>query len=102
MGYNEFLEQITRNANNKLENYKELCRVCLKNHSNGVEISENSFSSIERRETIRSNYITITKKYVHTSMDKVSIHETDENQQTFFVLVATIRRRIPEICVSRM
>lgn len=64
MGYNDFLELITRNTSNKLDDYKELCRICLENHADGIDISENSVSSIKRREAIRSNYITITKQHV--------------------------------------
>ncbi|XP_037024329.1 zinc finger protein 718-like [Bradysia coprophila] len=67
MGYNDFLELITRNTSNKLDDYKELCRICLENQPNSVDISENSCSSVKRSEAIRSNYITISKQYLPTS-----------------------------------
>ncbi|KAG4072287.1 hypothetical protein HA402_004219 [Bradysia odoriphaga] len=65
MGYNDFLDLITRNTSNKLEDYKELCRICLENQPNSVDISDNSY--VNRSEEIRSNYTAITKQYLPTS-----------------------------------
>ncbi|XP_037024330.1 zinc finger protein 2 homolog isoform X1 [Bradysia coprophila] len=67
MSYSDFLELIKRNTSNELGNYQELCRICLENHANGVDISENSCSSIKQREAIQNNYNTITKQYLPTS-----------------------------------
>ncbi|XP_037024332.1 zinc finger protein 25-like isoform X3 [Bradysia coprophila] len=67
MSYSDFLELIKRNTSNELGNYQELCRICLENHANGVDISENSCSSIKQREAIQNNYNTITKQYLSLS-----------------------------------
>lgn len=64
MGYNDFVELITKNTRNNLVDYKDLCRICLENQPNGVDIGEDSFSSTKRREAVRSNYITVTKRNV--------------------------------------
>lgn len=65
MSYTEFMSFIKTNTSDKLAEYQELCRFCLKNQLRGIDISDDSnYSTKEQRESILNNYTIITKQYV--------------------------------------
>lgn len=62
--YCEFLTLLKENTGSKLDDYKTLCRLCLKNQSNGIDISATDCNTKEQRDVLLNNYILITKRYV--------------------------------------
>lgn len=64
MNYSDFVALIKQNTCNHLTNYKELCRLCLQNKSDGIDISDDSHTTKKQRDTVFNNHVIITNKYV--------------------------------------
>lgn len=67
MIYTEFLTLMKENTIDNLDEYRELCRICLANQPNGFDIADDNIdceSKREQRDTILNNYIIVMKQSV--------------------------------------
>lgn len=66
MDYADFVALIKQNTSDRLNEYKGLCRFCLKNKSQGIDISDDNYNTKQNRDTIYDNYVAITKQHVRS------------------------------------
>ncbi|XP_037050886.1 zinc finger protein 25-like [Bradysia coprophila] len=63
--YTDFVALIKENTNNKLDDYKGLCRFCLGNQSQIFDMGDaNCYTKQQQRDAISNNYFIVTKQYL--------------------------------------